>query len=468
LEYKQLSLWGDEFNQVEADKELLAKLNKPKKIKKGTSSDKTDIQAKLKLIEEDVNRILGKYKYDTQIIKTKDELIQYIDKSIENGEIAIDTETNNSLNPLECKIMGGCIYTPGMKNAYIPINHVDIDTGIRLDWQLTEADLNEQFSRLGNTKIIMHNGKFDYQVIKCTCGVKLDCYWDTMIAARILNENEKAALKEQYRMKLNPNQEKYDIEHLFKGLKYEIVSPDLFALYAATDSKITYELYKWQAREFNKPENERIFNVFMNIEMPVVEVVSEMELTGITVDVEYAKLLSERYHNELEEIQSKIDKELEKYSDKISQWRLTDDALYKAPTMDKSTGKQKVDKKGNLVFAKSKSEQLDSPPSVNSPTQLAILLYDVLEIETDIDRSTGKPSRSTGEDALKSINGSKYPICSLILEYRGVNKLINTYVDKLPECVCEKDGRLHAHFNQCGTDTGRFSSTEPKQNWAYL
>ena len=89
-----------------------------------------------------------------------------------------------------------------------------------------------------------------------------------------------------------------------------------------------------------------------------------------------------------------------------------------------------------------------------SPTQLAILLYDVLKIKA----VSQKSPRGTGEDILKKIN---LPICDLILEERGLLKLINTYIDKLPECISERDGRLHAHFNQYGAATGRFSSSDP-------
>ena len=65
----------------------------------------------------------------------------------------------------------------------------------------------------------MHNGKFDYEVIKCTCGCVLDVYWDTEIAARILDENELAALKKQYILHIDSTQEKYDITHLFEDIE---------------------------------------------------------------------------------------------------------------------------------------------------------------------------------------------------------------------------------------------------------
>ena len=442
------SLWGEEFSIEETPlnaKKILSKINNPKNIKiqieKAVKSKSVSIEEKLLIIYSEVERILGHYKSNTQIIKTREELHDYITKSINNAVIAVDTETNNSLDPITCKLMGGCIYTPNCKNAYIPINHVDVKTGKRLEWQLTENDLKEEFERIKNIEIIMHNGKFDYEVLKCTCGVECIPTWDSMIAARILNENEKhAGLKEQYIDKIDGSQEKYSIDHLFEGVEYAVVDPDIFALYAATDPFMTFKLYEWQLNEFKKHGNDRIFNVFKNIEMPVVQVAAEMELTGVEIDKEYSNRLSVKYHKLVSETDIKIANEISKYSDVILKWRQSSEANYHA------------NKNGKIQ--KSKNEQLKDPIEVTSPTQLAILLYDILKVPV-YDKT--KP-RGTGEDILLKIDN---PICELILEKRGYEKLINTYIDKLPEIVSEKDNRLHAHFNQMGTDTGRFSSTDP-------
>lgn len=437
------SLWGDDFsikNTKEADLELLEKTKKPLKVvssEKSLKSKKTSIEDKLAIIREEVLRILGGYAENTIVIKTKQQLIDYIDKSIQNGIISVDTETDNSLDPITCKLMGPCIYTPGQKNAYIPINHINYVTGERLDWQLTEEDVAEQFKRLENTPIIFHNGKFDYEVIKCTTGVPLKIYWDTMIGARMLNENERAGLKEQYIAKIDPSIEKYDIEHLFSGIEYAIVDPEIFALYAATDAFMTYKLYEWQLKQFNLPDNKRIFDVFKNVEIPVITVAAQMELDGVEIDKEYATRLSEKYHKKSEELDKLIETELKKYDSVIAQWRLTPDANYHPP------------KKAGSGEGKSKAEQLDDPVSISSPTQLAILIYDVLQYKS-VDK---KMPRGTGEDILVKLN-EKYqiPLCDLILQKRGLEKLIGTYIDKLPECVSPKDGRLHAQFNQLGTD----------------
>lgn len=444
------SLWGEEFEIKETPKEakkILNKIKEPKSIVEKTptniiKSKSISIDDKLNFIRDEVYRVLGKQKDNTLIIKDRQTLHDYISRSIENKIIAIDTETNNSLDPITCKLMGPCIYTPGQKNAYIPVNHISRDTGERLDWQVTEEDIKEEFSRLGDTFILMHNGKFDYQVIKCTCGFELNIDWDTMIAAKVLDENERSAgLKQQYIDKIDPEQEKYDIESLFEGLEYSIIDPDLFALYAATDAFMTYKLYEWQKIQFEAKGNEKLYNMFRTLETPLVKVVAEIELNGVEFDQEYDERLSKKYHRKLDKLDEKINEELSKLKPKIDAWRLTEDAT-----------KKQLSKSGK--DGKSKSEQLTDPINVASPTQLAILFYDILEVG-QIDK---KSPRGTGEDILAKI---KLPIAELLLERRGLMKLITAFIDSLPGWVNPKDGRIHCHFNAYGAATGRFSSSEP-------
>ena len=448
------SLWGEDFVVApppKQQKKVIDKVTKPKKVTTTTekvaksSSGKVTTAEKLSMIEAEVYRILGVYKDQTVVLRTEAELAEYIDKAIINSVIAVDTETNNSLVPLTCKIMGLCLYTPGMKNAYIPVNHENIYTGELLPDQLTEQQIHDQLARLENVQIIMHNGKFDFEVIKCTCGNELEIFWDTMIASRILDENERANLKQQYISKIDPSIEKYSIEKLFEGIEYAKVSPELFALYAATDAFMTYKLYEWQKQQFAQPGYERMYNLFKNIEMPIVRVCAEMELAGIEIDVEYGKRLSAKYHKKLDAIDAQIEQELHQYDQMIAEWRKTPEANHR---------EKKVNKKGEETWTKSKNEQLSDPMSVTSPTQLAIFFYDVLKHPV-VDK---KSPRGTGEDILLKMD---YPIVKLILEKRGLEKIIGTYVDKLPQCVIPQTGRLHAHFNQIGADTGRFSSSDP-------
>lgn len=451
MELKQVSLWGPVFTipeQATTVSKVQAALENPKEVKRVIASKKLSIEEKLILIKAEVNRILGKYKDDTILIKTKAELKQYIDKAIENKIIAIDTETNNSLDPITCKLMGPCIYTPGMKNAYIPINHVDLKTGERLDWQLTEQDVYEEFKRLDGIEIITHNGKFDYEVLYCTIGWKMPVTWDTMIAARLLDENEKASLKEQYRTKMDPAQEKYDIEHLFAKLEYAIIDPELFALYAATDSFMTYKLYEWQKKQFEDPDLAKVYKLYTEVELPVMFVSAQMELDGICFDFDYCERLKLKYNRLLDNVNAELDKELATLAPKISAWRLTDDA--------NNRPKSKINAKGKEIVQKTKNEQLKDPVELTSPTQLAILLYDILKCPV-VDKKT---PRGTGKEILMAL-APDYSICKTLLKQRELLKLIDAFLESLPQKVSKKDGRLHAHFNQLGTDTGRFSCTDP-------
>lgn len=450
------SLWGEDF-QVSAppakQKKLIERVSKPKQVKVTTEKavripkQKGEVtQSQLDDIALEVHRILGVYEENTVCLRSREELHNYIDAAILNNLICIDTETNNSLVPLTCKLMGLCLYTPGQKNAYIPVNHINLQTGQLLENQVTERDIKGELERLGDTFTVLHNGKFDYQVIKCTCNTEIRIDWDTMIAAHVLNENERAGLKGQYIQKIDPTIEKYDIEGLFEGIAYSKFSPELFALYAATDAYMTYKLYEWQKGQFEIPDHHKLYNLFKTVEMPLIPVLAEMELTGVAVDTEYAKRLSKKYHKKLDALDLKLDKAIHEYDDIIAKWRLTPDAQKREKKVNKRTGEE--------TWSRSKSEQLPEVISVTSPVQLAILFYDVLGTPV-IDK---KSPRGTGEEILSQMN---YPICKLILEKRGLEKLIGTYIDKLPECILPETGRIHCHFNQYGAGTGRLSSSDP-------
>ena len=460
-------------------KKLVKKLDteaiKPTEVnaEKMLKSKTLSLQDRLAIINEKVIKTLGKQRYNTIVIRSLNDFSDYIDKAIAAGRIAIDTETNNSLDPITCKLMGLCLYVPGEKQAYIPINHINNDTGELLENQLTEADCKAQLQRIldAGTFIVMHNGKFDYKVIKCTCDIEVVPNWDTMLAAKILDENEfSAGLKQQYISKIDPSQEKYSIDHLFENVEYAQVDPDIFALYAATDSMMTDKLYLWQRPHMEEAELENpelnIYKLFKEVEMPCLQVVAEMELAGINFDIEYANRLRIKYESQLAEIDAKIETELAKIADKVEAWKKTPDAINPARiyVADKSKMSQEkieaayphLDPVLNKRYkiGKAKIDQLDDPISLSSPTQLAILFYDILGL------SNKANDRGTGEDALMEL-GKKSPIASLLLERRGVVKLLDAFINSLPEKVNPKTGKIHCSFNQYGAATGRFSSSEP-------
>lgn len=463
------SLWGDEFviePTPKAAKKIIEKVKSPKaKVEKSGNilpkakvTKSVSISDVISSIRKSVFNILGRYEDATKVITSREDLHSYISFAITNGVIAVDTETNNTLQPVGCKLMGLCLYTPGLKNVYIPVNHVDLNTRCKLENQVSEQDIYEEMSRIDSSvKVIVHNGKFDYQVLKYTTGLRLPMYWDTIIAARLLNENERSNLKLQYKTHIDPTIEKYSIDYLFEDVPYELLDPALFALYAATDAYMTYQLYLYQEKEFNLPENRRLFTLFKDIEMPDVEVVAEMEYKGVELCVPYADRLKVKYGNMLSDIQQKIDDELLKYTSTIEEWRKTPEANHKEARKDKAGNTvYKQGKNGQQIieYSKSKSEQLPSLINVGSSTQLAILLYDVLKTPVVDKRSP----RSTKEEILVQID---IPLCKLILEYRGLSKLISTYIDALPLAVNPIDGRIHTQYNQIGAGTGRVSSEQP-------
>ena len=484
-----VGLFGDNFELIEVkQKSIKDVVDKSKEIKKTLKSKKTTLNEQLDIINKNVKEVLGKQTDNVLVIRTRKDLDDYISSAIEAGSIAIDTETNNSLCPITCKIMGLCLYVPGLKQAYIPVNHVDNNTGNRLSQQVTENDLHEVLQKIEDAHIfsIFHNYKFDYKVIKCTCNIEVHCDWDTLIAAKLIDENEPSAgLKQQYISKIDTSQEKYSIDHLFENIQYAQVSPEIFALYAATDSMMTYKLYEWQKpimEQYEKENPDRNpYKLFREVEMPCIQVIAEMELKGIGFDKDFANRLKLKYESNLAELDKEIEKELNNYSNLISDWRLTPEANRKPI----KKGKDKVEIAGEkfqyknghwynnnkelnnfLVeayglnskdyFSKSLSEQLSEPISLSSPTQLAILLYDILKVPV-INKDT---PRGTGTDILEKLQ-DKYNICKYLVERRTIEKLLSAFILSLPESINKKTGKIHCHLNQYGAKTGRTSCSDP-------
>lgn len=467
------SLWGEEFDiasKAELTSKLLKKIKTPKKsnvtIEKQVTSKSISLEDKIKIITEEVYRKLGKQKDNIVVIRDKQEYLNYINSCLNTGVISIDTETNNSTDPINCKLMGLCLYAPGLKQAYIPVNHVDYKTGELLSNQLTTEDCKDGLELVlrANPSIIMQNGKFDYQVLKCTCGVEVKPTWDTMIAGFLIDENDEHGLKYMYRKFIDQEQEKYDIETLFDKQQYSIFPPEVFALYAATDALMTHKVYEYQKQIMEQPAFEKIYKLFKEVEMPCVTVTAEMELSGVTVDVEYFKRLQEKYTKKLNDLEEIVKAELEALSPKIMEWSLTPEANERPKKYPSAKEKiidpdkyPEIDNDGKrFKFGKSKVEQIDTPISLTSPVQLAILFYDILKCPVV---NNSKP-RATGENELKLIyQKTKLSFCKVLLEHRGLNKILTTYINNIPELVEHwSDHRIRTHFSQTGTDTGRFSS----------
>lgn len=377
-----------------------------------------------------VNQKLGKYKDKYIIIDNKEDLEKYIDSIIDNGIAAIDTETTG-LNIWRVTLVGICIYTYNQKPAYIPLNHESHITGIKYPNQCTFDQVKIQLDRCTNVKWIMHNSTFDIQIIMHNINTRLKCYWDTNLAANCLEENESHRLKDLH-LKYCPDEgesESLKFSDLFKPEQYIKVPPQTAYLYAAGDAIKTLDLYDYQVKQFSDSDLAKVYDVFMNIEMPVVDVVVDMEYRGVEIDTAYAAKLHDEYTAQLDDAYKQAESCFNDYANKV------------------------------IPYIQSHPDtKLSTPINISSPTQLAEFFYDVLQLES-VDK---KSPRGTGEPILEQFiqKNQCVDLCKAILEVRRLEKVIGTYIDKLPKTI-ESDGRVHGKFNQYGAKTGRFSSSDP-------
>ena len=396
-------------------------------VKKGNG-----IIGKISEIKSVVETNLGQYREEYVSIQDKDKLHDYITECIGNQYISIDTETDG-LDPYRNIIAGICPYTYGQKGAYIPINHISYVTGMKVENQLPADFIIEEFKRLleHRPEIDMFNANFDMRFLRQFGLPHIYCTWDGYLASRVLNENEPHKnLKELHKKYcLNGQGDAFRFDDLFKGIEFTKVPINVGYLYAAHDPVITTELCDYQRKyltdQTDRQDIKDMYWLFKNIEMPCISVVCDMEDAGIKLDVDYAQELSVKYNKLLEEKLKEFHSICDRHKEEIEEYK-----------------------------NKNKDHKLDTPINIASPAQVGILLYDILGIE----HPEGKGLKTTGEPVLQKID---HPIAKAVLEYREVAKLISTYIDKLPECVNEKDGRIHCKFNQYGADTGRFSSSDP-------
>lgn len=419
--------------RVKNDKEQLSKLKNPTTVRSGGRG----FLSQMERIKSYANNELAKYKDRYDLVTDEDTLAKYIDACIESGAVAIDTETTG-LDPMLDDIVGVSLYTPNQKGIYIPISHIDYITHEVIPNQMSKEALRRQLTRLFEHQVesIMFNGVFDVRVIRHQLGVSnVYCTWDCYVGQRLLNENETENKLKKLHQKyvMNNAEDEYTFSDLFKNIKFNLVPLFVAVLYAGHDAFITYEFYEYQHRWLNdtteREDMRLLYKDFREIEMPCLMVVADIEDNGITLDLDYGAELHEKYTAILKEKEDKFYKACAKHQDAIDKYV-------------KRTGTTK----------------LGNPINVSSPIQLAILLYDVLKIGV-VDK---KHPRGTGEDVLAKITSPiAKPIADAILEYRGVEKLLSTYIDKLPNCINPNDGRIHCKFNQYGAVTGRFSSKEP-------
>lgn len=336
------------------------------------------------------------------LIDTDESLASLLD-NLENEEIvSIDLETTD-INPNIAKIVGISISYKAHSGFYIPmLCNEKIPTSLNVKNILTKIK-----PVLENPKIkyIGQNIKYDALVFKRN-NIEINyIYFDTMIAESLISPE-----KNSYKLDLLSidylNYEMVSIESLIGEKPNQISMSQVpikeICYYACEDADVVFQLYQIQSKIL---KNKNLEKLFYDVEMPLVKVLVDIEYNGVYVDKSIINDLCIKLETELDLLRTEI---------------------------------YKISKK---EF------------NINSPKQLSEVLFDNLKLKMF-------KKRSTSHDVLKKLI-DHHPIADYLLKYRHLNKLVNTYLNKLPTFINTATNRIHTSFHQSITSTGRLSSTKP-------
>ncbi len=323
----------------------------------------------------------------------------------QHSVIAVDTETS-SLNPLDADLVGiSFSYAPN-KACYIPLAHKNTKS-LKKEIVLKKV---KTILEDPNIKKVGQNIKFDFIIFKQN-NIEVNPIEDTMLISYTLDAGiNRHNLDTLSQIHLNHKTITYK-ELVGTGknkLNFSDIELNKATEYAAEDADITLRLYNYLKERLNEEKLNKIYEVF---EKPMVKLLSKLELNGIKVDDEYLKKLSKKFGEKLKKIEKKI------YS---------------------IAGKE---------F------------NIGSPKQLGEIIYNELKI-TKL-KKTKKGSLATSANILEdlALTGHEFP--NLVLEWRQVSKLKNTYSDALQDHISKKTKRVHTSFLLAATNTGRLASSDP-------
>ena len=322
---------------------------------------------------------------------------------------AFDTETT-SLNYMDAELVGVSFSILAGEAAYLPLAHDYLDAPDQLDRAHVLASLKPLLEDPTIKKVGQHL-KYDKNVL-ANYDINLQgIAFDTMLESYVLNSvatrHDMDSLSEFYLGQTTIHYE--DIAG--KGAKqitFNQIPLDKAAPYAAEDADITLRLHKviWQKLS----EEKDLVNVFREIELPLSPVLAKMEQFGVLID-------SQKLAQQSQDLALRI-----------------------------------------LELEKEVYELAGEEFNLGSPKQLQEILYKKMDLP--VLKKTPKGAPSTAEEVLQELAIS-YPLPKLLMEYRGLSKLKNTYTDKLPKMINARTGRVHTSYHQAITATGRLSSTEP-------
>ena len=334
-------------------------------------------------------------------IPSVEELQHLVEHLAKYDEFCFDCETTG-LDPLTSVIVGMSFAVEPHEAWYLPFTRDNVAAYAALLRPLFE---NEAIAKVGQ------NMKFDIMVLR---GIGIDVRgpkYDTMLLHYLVDAESRHNmnfLAERY-LNYTPIAIETLIGKGTKQLTMDLVNVVRVAEYAAEDADVTLRLKHVLAREV---EALGMMELYRRIEEPMIDVLADMELEGVRIDVDALA----RYAVELRAMLARLEEEVRTMADE--------------PTLN-----------------------------INSARQLGEVLFAKLRI-TDKPKMTRTKQFSTEEEYLQGFAHS-FPIVGKILEYRGVKKLLSTYVEALPELINRKSGRIHTSYNQAVTATGRLSSTNP-------
>ena len=368
------------------------------KLPKPKGMSKKDVEK----IHPDKKVALSKHYH---LIKNQKELDRLVERLKKQKGLAVDTETT-SQKEMEARLLGISISCKKSEAYYVPAAAKATLDSPRLDLEgLKKVLADKKIEKYGQ------NIKYDYLVLNLA-GIELQpLSFDTMIAAYLLNPGSRGyGLDDQVFRRFG--HQMMPIEALIGKGKAQInlsqVPIEQVSQYACEDADYTLRLYEVLSKEIKK---EKLEKLFYEIDNPLVPVLALMEKNGISLDVRALSRISKKVEGDLKELEKQIHKH----------------------------------GKGEFNIA--------------SPLQLKEILFTKLQISSaDIKR--GKTGLSTAAQELEKMK-DRHPIISLILEYRELSKLKNTYLDALPKLVNKNTGRIHTSYNQTIAATGRLSSIDP-------
>ncbi len=343
---------------------------------------------------------------DYNIVNTAPALDELIKRLSAAKSFAVDLETT-SLDPISAQLVG-ISFSPAEGEAYyIPVGHVGLDEIGQLPLEEVIAKLKPLLEDNALAKLT-HNGKYDTTVL-AEYGIEVkNLTFDSMLAAYLLGEKSlglKALAFSKLAIEMTPIADL--IGSGAKQIPMSQVEIARAADYACADADMTGRLKALLEPELHRQE--KLWQLFAEVEMPLMPVLVHMERNGVALDTELLARMSHRLGEQILKLEAEI------YN---------------------SVGHQ---------F------------NINSPQQLSTVLFEELKLSPQ--RKT-KSSYSTGAAVLEELRGV-HPIIEFILDYRQLSKLKSTYIDALPSLVNPRTKRVHTSFNQTRTATGRLSSSEP-------